>query len=638
MAIDIHFLNTPAGQVVLGILQGILDSAGPNFAPPYDSNYQPANSTSFNAESLIQMQLPGGGVMQGMADPGATETLSTAINSALAGLAPFISAYALILPILGVIRGIIEIICALLNPFAVIRAVIRLFKKWIPPFIALFPMFAGVIILLNIIKAIIAIIFYVLTVVIPTIELIRENIKAVAAALGAGADKSEAAAEAGKQKIRDLIAELLQQSGVLQVLQPIMEITFAILGLTAGFPCGSGKGRKKRSVPFLAPAVDDADGDDCSNCESCPEIISDRDAVPKGVGALIPSSFCDYSPLFVFKLVTTNDKIRELEQYIQSKEAQLEGCLDEPIRFAKPVGSNRDTSLIKVKITSRRGKARTITVPVLDIEGTNIKIISPLARLFVGVVNYEIEVDYEMMVMNGIMGVSCHPDVAAVANNVNNRFSDIDGSFLDNYPDTASFLDDYNNLITDYNSLIGELNEDNTDEELDKISGDLVNTLNDFITKSTRQFNYIASGAASDTYSTLEVNKTQVKADNIDKGLIIVTPKDVTGSSLLKDAPPGADIQVDIFSTFGTLGEKQFDSSTGSITAEISSHLLGSTEITAKVSGNFIKTAGDTEDVTKIITVKFVSDAQLPARRKKSKISEDSYASTGLGTEKAPGK
>ena len=56
-------------------------------------------------------------------------------------LSPAISAYALLLPVLGVIRGIIEILCCLMNPFCIIPAIIRLFVKWIPPFISLFPPF-----------------------------------------------------------------------------------------------------------------------------------------------------------------------------------------------------------------------------------------------------------------------------------------------------------------------------------------------------------------------------------------------------------------------------------------------------------------------------------------------------------------
>lgn len=649
MTVDIHFLDTPAGQIVAGLLDGILNSAGSNFTPPYDSNFQPADGNAFNAESLIQFQLPGGGALQGYSEPGWTQSISSAINSALAAFAPFLSAYALILPIIGVIRGIIEIICALLNPFAVIAAVIRLFSKWIPPFISLFPPFAGIILILNIIKAIIAVVFFILTVVLPTLELIKQNIQSIGNALDAGPDSSEQAAEAGRQKIRDLIAELIQQSGLLGVLQPILEIMSAIIGISAGFPCGDGKsdvsadcgnGSSKSNLDngSLVPPIGSSTGSDSSICGGCPDIISDPDAAPRGLGVLVSSSFCDYEPSFVFELVTNNSDIRKLESYIQSKEKQLEGCLDEPIRFARPVGATQDTSLVKVKLKSRRGSSREITVPVLDIDDTNLKIMSPLARLFVGTINYEIQIDHDMMVMNGIMGAGCHPSVRAVKENLENRFSDLNTSVSDRFPEAASLNSEFNSMVGSYNDLLGRLNENNTEDEIDDISNGISNLLNGFNNNLLGKINGILSKLFDTSASEFTVNREKVKADNIDKAIITVKPKDLTGSLLLKNTPSGTGLNIEILSSFGSVVNKTTDTSTGSVTAEIISPLIGSADITAKINGEYLTQAGDTQDSIKTLNIRFISDSTLPARRKKTKVSSDLIRPTGHNTEKSPRK
>jgi len=238
---EFHFIQD---QTTLSIIQAILDLAGPNFNAPYDSGQQPTDASAKNQDQLIQYQLPGGTSLQGYSEPSMTESMGSAINSMLAVLAPFMSAYGMILPILGIIKGIIEVLCALMNPFSVTKAVIRLFKKWIPPFISLFPPLAGVIIILSTIKAILAIIFYVLTVLVPTIQLIIFNIKTLANAFDA--DSNEQKRQAGRDKLTSLIQELLNQLGVFSSISPLLDIILLIIQLVSGFPCSK---KKKKKAP-----------------------------------------------------------------------------------------------------------------------------------------------------------------------------------------------------------------------------------------------------------------------------------------------------------------------------------------------------------------------------------------------------
>jgi len=150
-----HFID-PEGPIA-SVLDTILSIAGPNFEGPYQSSTQPHNMVEANQETLIQYQMPGGSQLEGHANPSSGGNIGAAINSMIGLLSPAISAFALILPILGVIRGIIEVLCCLMNPFCVNKAIIRLFKKWIPPFISLYPPLAGVVIMASTIKAIMAI-------------------------------------------------------------------------------------------------------------------------------------------------------------------------------------------------------------------------------------------------------------------------------------------------------------------------------------------------------------------------------------------------------------------------------------------------------------------------------------------------
>lgn len=603
MSFNIHFLKDP---VTIAVLQGILDVAGPNFAPPYDSNFQPSDGVGFSEEDLLQFQLPGGGSLRGMPDPGMTENISSFINSAMAYLAVFIDAYALILPILGVIRGIIEVICALVNPLAVIRAIIRLFSKWIPPFIALFPPFAGIIIVINIIKIIIAIVFFIITVIIPLYELIKENVKLILAATKAGADRSDPAVEAGKQKILDLIAELVQQSGILAVLRPILDLVFSMLGLASGFPC------------------DDKGGDDCPSCALCPPLLSDRSQAPKGSGILYPSKFCDYAPFTVFRLITGNNKIKRINKYIESKEVQLGGCTDEVIRFARPEGADDDTSLVKVKLTTKRGESRSITVPVLDISGRDLKIMSPLARLFVGRVDYQIEIDYEMMVMNNIIGAGCHPDIKDAKDALSAKFDGINQSVLDKFPEVDGVRTGYIKTLNDFNGLIEQLGnvgppftEDSLDD-LDRLRDGMIGLLSGFGDNMKGILRKVLFGVLDTSATDFEVNKNIVKSDNTDYALITVRPKDTGGSLLLKNLPADIEMDVDFYTNFGTISNQQENRSLGEVTAILTSPITGSAGITATVNGQLLtKFSVDTGDVTKILPVTFKADATLPTRRRR---------------------
>lgn len=667
-----HFI--PADSPVLPILEAILSAAGENFGTPYNSDTQPNDMIEANSETLIQYQMPGGSQLEGHANPASGGNIGTAINSMLGLLSPAISAYALILPILGVIRGIIEILCCLMNPFCVIPAVIRLFKKWIPPFISLFPPLAGVVILISTIKAILAIVFFIMTEVIPTIELIISNIKNMAALFSNTADLNDSQLQASQTKLENVLKTLIQKTGVMAVFKPLLDLIFLILRLVAGFPCKGGKSKStdaSTSNISTSPISFSLDERDSSCCEEdlCPEILNDRSKAPKGAAILIKSGFGDCAPFFVFRLITGNPEVAKLEQYQESFQEQLNCQLDEPIKFSKPAGSNGDRSLLKVKLSDRTGLSREFIVPVLDISGTVVKIVSPLGFLFLGqLVNYEIVPDYEMLIHQGIMGVACHPDVTLAREEIAAQYPQLDDgtSTLDNNPEGADLQDDYDNALNTLNLTYSDIGDavaevgDITDELLQDLADgkpiddrlppfdDQINQINDARDNFVDTFNNFASGLSdalnsvisrnvNSSASTFDVSKEVVRADAEDFAIITIIPRDVTGTPILKSVPSTVDLNVQIITDFGVISNQQLNSSEGTVTAQIASSIIGEATISVRINDELIVDNDGTTTTTRTRQVSFVAEDALPIRRRRSKPSTKSAINTGTTSEREPG-
>lgn len=629
-------------NTTLAILQGILDLAGPNFAPPYDASQQPIVGDSRNADDLIQFTVPGGTTIRGMSEPGITESMSSAISSMLSVLAPIISAYGLILPILGVIRGIIEVICAMMNPFAVIKAVIRLFKKWIPPFISLFPPFAGIIIIIGVIKVILAVIYFIMTVLIPTIQLIIYNIKILIAAVGP--DANEQTRKAGREKLNALIVELLNKIGILNVLTPLLSIIFLILKLVSGFPCKKKKSKKgKKSRMDLTGVFGDFDEneEDASCCgeDVCPNIIRNP---PSGKGVMIPTNYCEAPPFFAMKIVTNNPQVIEYKQFAQNLPDQLNCQLDEEIDFGKPANFTGDLTMLRVEITSRRGGGRQINVPVVKIKDNGeIIVVNPAARRMIGMVNWKIVPNYDLMVMSGFIGIACHPDVEFAKEEIENRFPDLDNSVVDKFPELGNLETDFGNLNTNLNNLLNGLQTQVDNNDVDGVQNtqdQAFGLLNDFANNLVSLLNDMLSKTSDRINSVFDVDKTVVRAGNADKAELVVIPRDVTGSNLAQNLPNGVDIQVDLETNFGVISNQRRNNATGEIFADLTSISTGTATVKAKINSNYVLTVdGNGQEVVKEIQVKFVSDAVLPTRRVVTKPNQNISASTN-STEQKSGK
>jgi hypothetical protein len=660
MAINIPFIQDPT---VITIIQTVLDIAGSNFQPPYSGTEQPYLAAAFNAETLLQYDQPGGTASRPTAETAISQGIGSAINALMTVLMPFISAYGLILPILGVIRGIIEVICAMMNPFAVIKAVIRLFAKWIPPFISLFPPLAGVIIIISTIKLILAIVFYIMTEVIPTLQLIKENIKAVKEGFNS---KNESKKDAARAKIKKILILLANKSGAMAVLLPLLQIILLLLKLVAGFPCSKKKTRKakgKRMDITKVPA-NFAELEDTSCCDDdvCPpEITVPPSSKDTGSALLLPAFFGDcYSiPGFAFKLFTNNSKVKKLRKYNNSLIDQLNAqlCPDQEINSVCPPGSDADDCPpFKVKITSRRGSGKSLTTNCTSISGSVITIVHPQARSMIGAVNYEIIPNYNILVMHNLIGLACHPDVAA-AQEAAEPAEDMDIPLEAKFPLANDAIGASFNTANEINTQLAALNRvsdqidddanfpfDDQAAEIDRIQDSLIDTLNNHANQLTDALNSTLATASNRFNSLLEVDKNLAKANGQDIVTITVTPRDGAGADIAKNLPTGVSINVQLFTDFGVISNQRVDSANGVILADLTSTVPGTASVSAKINTEFIsdRNVDGTESIREL-QVRFVADAILPKRRKvstplKGGAQGTIVSPTGVDSEREPRK
>ena len=645
---EFHFIDDPQ---TLEIIQEILDLAGPNFSPPYDGTSQPADAEERNRDVLVQYQTPGGGEFSGAAEPAGSPDMGTVINTLLMILSPFISAYGLILPILGIIRGILEILCCLMNPFCVIPAVIRLFVKWLPPFISIFPPFAGAVIIASTIKLIIAIVFYIMTEIVPTIQLIIKNVEKIVDGFFS-VPRSEAAIDAGKTKLRAIVTDLKNRIGLLGVLKPILEIIFLILALVAGFPCAGGT-VSDCSRPDITGVSTDFSCDEPDSPVECPAVLETSTPI-KGRALLTPAFFGDSIPFFSYLALPIDAaglRVPEIVPFMQSLNEQLNAQLDEAIDEALPYGGNNISAHFLLKITGPRGPFLERSAPIVRIFGTAMQVIDPLLLTMTGLVDYEVVPNFPMLIARNVVGVACHPDVKVVIAQLNARVGDLEQSALDKNPEIRPIESLYNEMVDDMgdlnNTLSGFVEDVATNDPdpdfnteiagIQKVQDDMIELLTNLSEDMKERMNALVSRSSDRINSDFDVDKRLVRAGGEDKAIVTITPKDFGGSKTGKNLPSGVDISVDIFTDFGVLANQQRTNSTGDVTAELTSTFPGVATLTAKVNQEFISTFSGTSEETKEIQVRFVADSTLPKRRLVTKTGVNSKASTATSSEREPG-
>lgn len=179
------------------------------------------------------------------------------ISKIFSMLQPYLSMYNFIIALLKMITCIIEVLCAIPNPFALAIKLEKLFTQCIPAFLALFPFLALILMIIALLLLILALVEYIIATIISIIELLIQNLLNLVASIELQDAQSILAIT---QKIASLLCFI---QNVLAILIPIAAVLAIIksLALIGGGPiCG--------------------DDSDCCEPNICPPFIK---TTPNGI-------------------------------------------------------------------------------------------------------------------------------------------------------------------------------------------------------------------------------------------------------------------------------------------------------------------------------------------------------------------
>lgn len=162
-----------------------------------------------------------------------------AVSNLLTKIAPFLALYSFFQALLNIILCIIDVICALMNPWALRKAVKRLFKQCLPDFLSLFPWAALVVMILSLLLLLMAIIEYLIEVISSYINQILDNIKILIRAIQVNdAD----AVIAATNKIAYLLCLFEQLFTILSTFALLFEIVKKLMEMSGRGVCSKGSG------------------------------------------------------------------------------------------------------------------------------------------------------------------------------------------------------------------------------------------------------------------------------------------------------------------------------------------------------------------------------------------------------------
>lgn len=201
----------------------------------------------------LQLLVPPG-ALKPQLNPNFGKDVFDGIMKLLDQFMPFLMLYKFFLPVLNLIICIIEVICSLLNPFALIGAIIRLFRNCIPEFLNLFPVFAMIIMIISLLLLLLALIEYLISQILKLIQALLRNIQALTKAFQNG-DANGVLAIA--KKIGSLLCMFQNLFVLLSIFAIIIDIIKNILKLAFAIPpCGSGNsGDTGCCTPETCPAI-----------------------------------------------------------------------------------------------------------------------------------------------------------------------------------------------------------------------------------------------------------------------------------------------------------------------------------------------------------------------------------------------
>jgi hypothetical protein len=181
------------------------------------------------------------------------------INDIFRQIAPFLSLYNFFMALLNIIICVIEVLCAIPNPFAVASKLIKLFKECLPPFLNLFPFFALIAMLIALLLLILALIEYIIAQILAIINAIIRNIEILSNGLSLNDAQATLAAV---NKIASLLCAIQNLLSIFVALGAILSIIQALAAIAGSAIC------------------DDSDADGCCPVALCPPFIKNT---PSGI-------------------------------------------------------------------------------------------------------------------------------------------------------------------------------------------------------------------------------------------------------------------------------------------------------------------------------------------------------------------
>jgi len=158
-----------------------------------------------------------------------------ALASLFNQLAPYLGLYRFLQALLNIILCIIDILCAATNPFSMLRALRRLFKRCLPDFLNLFPWLALIAMIIALLLLLLALIQYLIEQIIALIQDIIENLLLLSEAVLFDDSERQLAAA---RKIAQVLCIIEQLFAILIAFQAILAIISALADLGGRTVCG----------------------------------------------------------------------------------------------------------------------------------------------------------------------------------------------------------------------------------------------------------------------------------------------------------------------------------------------------------------------------------------------------------------
>ncbi len=251
-------------DIILPSPTGPSGPALPGFGLPFALPQIPISTIDGMPEDLLDLFdkfqfLIGPGIIKPSLSINFGKDAFDAIMSMLDKVMPFLMVYKLILPLLNIIVCIIEVICAIANPFKLIRAVRRLFKKCLPQFLNLFPVLQLIILIISLLLLLLALIEYILDQINKLIDDILRNLNALVKSFS---DADENSVLAIAKKIGSMMCDLQNVFLLLSLINLFFAVIRDILSKSFNIPPCDNSRRSGLSTD-----------DSCCSPDVCPAIV-----------------------------------------------------------------------------------------------------------------------------------------------------------------------------------------------------------------------------------------------------------------------------------------------------------------------------------------------------------------------------